>query len=80
MHGSGWLIDKDLVVTAGHMLYKSTDKWGGLISVKVYIGYSGNDYTNVEVRHGKFVAAPTEWIKSSSPTYDVGFVSLFSVS
>ena len=75
LHGTGWLIAKDLVVTAGHVIYDSKDKWGGLTSMEVYIGYSGNDVPNRELRYGKFVAAPTEWVKDSNPKYDVGFVS-----
>ena len=74
LHGTGWLIAKDLVVTAGHVIYDSKDKWGGLNSMKVCIGYNGNDHSNLESRYGKFVAAPTEWIKDLDPKYDVGFV------
>ena len=75
LHGTGWLIAKDLVVTAGHVIYDSKDKWGGLYSMKVCIGYNGNDHSNLESRYGKFVAAPTEWIKDLDAKYDVGFVS-----
>ena len=60
LHGTGWLIAKDLVVTAGHMVYDSNDKWGGLTSIRVCIGYSGSNKTTLESRYGKFVAAPTE--------------------
>ena len=77
LHGTGWLIAKDLVVTAGHVIYDSKDKWGGLTSVKAYIGYSGKDHSNRELRYGKFVAAPTEWIKDLNAKYDVGFVSCY---
>ena len=76
LHGTGWLIAKDLVVTAGHVIYDSKDKWGGLQSIKVYIGYNGNDHSNLESRYGEFVAAPTEWIKDLDVKYDVGFVGL----
>ena len=75
LHGTGWLIDKDLVVTAGHVIYDSKDEWGGPTSMKVCIGYNGNDRSNLESRYGKFVAAPTEWIKDRNFKYDVGFVS-----
>lgn len=78
LHGTGWLIAKDLVVTAGHMIYDSKDKWGGLTSMKVYIGYNGEDHSNLESRYGKFVAVPTEWIKDLDAKYDVGFVSFLS--
>ena len=78
LHGTGWLMAKDLVVTAGHVIYDSKDKWGGLTSIKVYVGYSGNDHSNLESRYGKFVAVPLEWIKDSSAQYDVGFVSFLS--
>lgn len=78
LHGTGWLIAKDLVVTAGHVVYDSKDKWGGLNSMKVCIGYNGNDRSNLESRFGKFVAAPTEWIKDLDVKYDVGFVSFLA--
>ena len=43
--------------------------------MKVYIDYNGNDHSYLESRYGKFVAAPTEWIKDLDAKYDVGFVS-----
>ena len=79
LHGTGWLIAKDVVVTAGHVIYDSKDKWGGLSSIKVYIGYNGKDNLNLESRYGKFVATPTEWIKDLSAKYDVGFVGFLSL-
>lgn len=33
LHGTGWLIAKDLVVTAGHVIYDTKDEWGGLASM-----------------------------------------------
>ena len=76
LHGTGWLTAKDLVVTAGHVIYDSTDQWGGLTSMKVFIGYHGNDASNLKSRYGKFVAVPTEWVKDLDAKYDVGFVSV----
>lgn len=78
LHGTGWLIAKDLVVTAGHVIYDSKDKWGALTSMKVCIGYNGNDHSNLESRYGSFVAVPTEWIKDLNAKYDVAFVSFLS--
>ena len=78
LHGTGWLITKDLVVTAGHVIYDSEDKWGGLTSMEVFIGYNGNNHSHLESRYGKFVAAPTEWVKDLNRKYDLGFVGLLS--
>ncbi len=78
LHGTGWLISRDLVVTAGHVIYDSKDEWGGLTSMKVCIGYNGNDHSKLEIRFGKFVAVPTEWIKDLDVKYDVAFVSFLS--
>lgn len=76
LHGTGWLIAKDLVVTAGHVIYDTKDEWGGLASMKVYIGYNGNHHSTLESRYGEFVAVPTEWIKDLDAKYDVGFIKL----
>lgn len=60
------------------MIYDTKDEWGGLASMKVYIGYNGNDHSTLESRYGEFVAVPTEWIKDLDAKYDVGFVSFIS--
>ncbi len=46
--------------------------------MKVCIGYNGNDHSKLEIRFGKFVAVPTEWIKDLDVKYDVAFVSFLS--
>ncbi|PWY83850.1 hypothetical protein BO94DRAFT_599305 [Aspergillus sclerotioniger CBS 115572] len=75
--GTGWLITKDTVVTAGHCLYDSNG--GYLRSVKVYIGYQGPEDTaldrnSCEMRLGKVATIPAEYIKTAHTVHDVGFV------
>ncbi|KAG7134317.1 Glutamyl endopeptidase like protein [Verticillium longisporum] len=40
---TGWLIRKDLLVTAGHCAYDHSHGLGRLLHVKAYIGYSGKE-------------------------------------
>lgn len=76
--GTGWLIAKDIVVTAAHCLYDSDG--GYLRSVKVYIGYEGPEDTALnrnmcEMRLGEIATIPAEYIKTAHTVHDVGFVS-----
>jgi hypothetical protein len=75
--GTGWLISKDEIVTAGHCVYDHKG-CSFLKYVKVYFGYDGPDSVHQDTcvyRRGVVVAAPAEYIKAVSPTHDVGFVS-----
>ncbi|CRK45868.1 hypothetical protein BN1723_006776, partial [Verticillium longisporum] len=40
---TGWLIRKDLLVTAGHCAYDHSHGLGRLLHVKAYVGYSGKE-------------------------------------
>lgn len=78
--GTGWLISKDIVVTAAHCLYDSNG--GYLRSIKVYIGYEGPEETalernSCEMRLGTVATIPAEYIKTGHTVHDVGFVSTF---
>ena len=79
MMGTGWLIAPDLIVTAGHMAFDWDHKLGFVKDIKAWIGYHGRDQVgkdSVQLRHGKTVATPAEWIKAPRENYDVCFIKL----
>ena len=79
MMGTGWLIAPDLIVTAGHMSFDWEHGFGFVKEVKAWIGYFGRDnvgHDSVQVRHGKTVACPTEWIKAPRENYDISFIKV----
>ncbi|PWY86719.1 hypothetical protein BO70DRAFT_422329 [Aspergillus heteromorphus CBS 117.55] len=76
---TGWLIAKDVVVTAGHCLYDTRN--GYLKSVKAYIGYQGPEEqalqrNSCQMRLGSIAVTPAEYIKTSHTVHDVGFIKL----
>ncbi|KAI0538442.1 hypothetical protein GGR58DRAFT_501106 [Xylaria digitata] len=81
---SGWLIRKDLVVTAGHCASDHSHSLGRLAHVKAYIGYHGNENINdssydVQFRTAKRVATTQSWLeKGTNEAYDVSFILLSS--
>jgi hypothetical protein len=46
--GTGWLIDSDLLVTAGHCVYGWANEFGRAVCIKAYIGCSGRDSVNAK--------------------------------
>ena len=79
MMGTGWLIEPDLIVTAGHMSFDWDHKFGFAKEIKTWIGYHGRDHVtheSVQLRHGKTVCAPAEWIKAPRENYDVAFIKV----
>ena len=79
MMGTGWLIEPDLIVTAGHMSFDWDHNFGFAKEIKAWIGYYGRDNvgdTSVQFRHGKTVSAPAEWIKAPHENYDVSFIKV----
>ena len=77
--GTGWLIQKDLLVTAGHCVYSHGHRRPHVISIKAYLGYHGKDSESkdyVELRHGYQVATPTQWAKAQHVPHDVAFIQL----
>ena len=65
--GTGWLIEDDLVVTAGHVAYDWQNILGGLISATIYLGYSSEKSVGnpgVEKRMGIRVVCLSAWITS----------------
>ena len=79
MMGTGWLIEPDLIVTAGHMSFDWDHKFGFALEIKAWIGYYGRENvgdTSVQFRHGKTVSVPAEWIKAPRENYDVSFIKV----
>ncbi|RBA10536.1 hypothetical protein FPRO05_05125 [Fusarium proliferatum] len=73
--GTGWLINNDMVVTAGHCLYDWRYMGGFLKYVKCYFGYEGERSPGV-YRYGVTAAAPAEYLKAESSVHDVSFIRL----
>ncbi|KAF7511346.1 hypothetical protein GJ744_004911 [Endocarpon pusillum] len=81
--GTGWLINNDTIVTAGHCSYDHSHNLGRLTHVKAYIGYYGkasiNDSKNyaVQFRTGKRVAIPEGWLAGEdNEPRDVSFIQV----
>lgn len=80
---TGWLIENDLLVTAGHCAYDWSHRYGLLTHVKAYIGYSGkeaaSDTQMVQLRMGIRVATTEGWLINGSSD-SRGDVSLIRVN
>lgn len=82
--GTGWMISKDILVTAGHCVYDKAYKMGQVKSIVAYLGYQGVDsidrpYSNVEIAYGKVVATTAGWIRNLGNIgrqYDIAWVKL----
>jgi V8-like Glu-specific endopeptidase len=72
--GTGWLIDNDLVATAGHCVFDWKAKGAFLKYIKCYFGYDGIRSPGL-YRYGVAAACPAEYLKAESDVHDVGFVS-----
>jgi V8-like Glu-specific endopeptidase len=81
--GTGWLIRKDLVVTAGHNVY-STSYGGKANQIKCWVGYYGRDSINErEVQHRKAlnVVTTARWFQEGpGPDCRIRDVALIQVS
>lgn len=79
---TGWLIENDLLVTAGHCSYDWSHKYGRLTHVKAYIGYSGKDSvrekSEVQLRMGIRVTSTERWLSkgATDPRGDVALIRL----
>lgn len=78
---TGWLIAKDVVVTAGHCAYDWDHGFGRLKKVKAYIGYTGQQSIGkeeVEFQPGKVVVTTPEWIDTDGgdEQKDIAFIKL----
>jgi hypothetical protein len=77
--GTGWLVAKDLVVTAGHNVSHAAH--GRAESVRAFIGYENrssieNPPDGMEERNGHLVATPAEWHFHRTVKFDVAFLRL----
>lgn len=67
--GSGWLITPDIVVTAGHNVYKGDGNGSGKATViECHIGYHGRESVgegDTQTRYAKRCVTPAEWIYTS---------------
>ena len=81
--GTGWLINQDTIVTAGHCSYDWGHKLGRLTHVKAYIGYAGKESIKdtskfaVQFRTGKRVATTQRWLSGGdNESGDVSFIQV----
>ncbi len=81
--GTGWLINSDTIVTAGHCSYDRSHNLGRLTHVKAYIGYHGKESIKdnkkyaVQFRTGKRVSIPQGWIADEkNEPRDVSFIQV----
>lgn len=63
--GTGWLINKNYVMTEGHMLYTAED--GYAKHTAVYIGASGGSYKQYRLGHSYHVGA--DYVENCGATY-----------
>jgi hypothetical protein len=81
--GTGWLINNDTIVTAGHCSYDWSHNLGRLTHVKAYIGYYGKESIKdsrnyaVQFRTGKRVAVSQGWLAGeNNEPRDVSFIQV----
>ena len=81
--GTGWLINNDTIVTAGHCSYDWSHNLGRLTHVKAYIGYHGKESIKdsknyaVQFRTGKRVAVSQGWLAGeNNEPRDVAFIQV----
>jgi V8-like Glu-specific endopeptidase len=79
-HCTGWLIEPDLLVTAGHCAFDHVYGFGRAAEVKAYVGYRGRaslGQPDVQLRHGMRALVPQGWMDSDvNRQNDVAFVKL----
>lgn len=82
--GTGWLIQPDLLVTAGHVVYDWTgnggDPMGKAVIINAYIGYHGRANLkdkHVQARSAQTIVTTAEWLTSNFNRHrDVAFIKL----
>jgi glutamyl endopeptidase len=70
--GSGILIDKDILLTAGHCLY--IKEYGPAVDLKFYPGRHGNIAENIFSSKKFFL--PKEWQENQDEDHDLGLIVL----
>jgi hypothetical protein len=80
---TGWLIEPDVLVTAGHCANDWSHNYGKLTHVKAYIGYTGKEAVSeanqVQMRMGIKVATTESWLTKGN-TDSRGDVSLICLN
>lgn len=78
--GTGYLVRKNLLVTAGHCVYDQALGLGRADHIKAYIGYSGlepsGDDDICQEALGEYVTTPSSWVVSKNRSHDFAFVRL----
>lgn len=77
--GTGWLIDSDLLVTAGQIVYDHQYGYARATEIKAYVGYHGKEFvhtdSHVQFRKGVKVATTKNWIMSDvNRANDLSFI------
>ena len=78
--GSGWLVSKEVFVTAGHCVYDWSHKFGRVTKMKCFVGYNGkeslgkNDNSQVQFRPATRVMTTVGWRQQRDRSHDVAFV------
>lgn len=72
--GSGNMVSKDTVLTAGHCIYSKKDG-GWASSVAVYAGRNGN-YAPYGGAYSKKLISVSGWVDNSSSQHDIGAIKL----
>ena len=78
---TGWLVQPDILVTAGHCAYDWRDSFGRAVNINAYIGYQGKssiaDDPSVQSRQAKRIVTTAGWLDSKKKRVnDVSFIQL----
>lgn len=82
MMGTGWLIQPDLLVTAGHVVYDWSKRLGEAREIRCYVGYNGRasiGESYVQSRSAKKVVTTAEWLADTpdrARTKDLAFIQV----
>ncbi|KAJ8522552.1 hypothetical protein ONZ45_g849 [Pleurotus djamor] len=70
---TGFLVDKQIVVTAGHAVFRVGDGWCN--EVEVWVGYGlANKGTHPQCRYAHSVITTEQWRGQQNPRFDVAFI------
>ncbi|KFY11108.1 hypothetical protein V492_04655 [Pseudogymnoascus sp. VKM F-4246] len=75
--GTGWLVDKDTIATAGHCVFSKVS--GHLNGVTVVFGYHGKQSQHsldTEMQHGSHVALHWGWYDANRKKNDIALIRL----
>ncbi|KAE8412388.1 trypsin-like cysteine/serine peptidase domain-containing protein [Aspergillus pseudocaelatus] len=72
---TGWLIDEDTVITAGHCAYKPS--YGRATDIRIFLGYNGQSSVKtkeVQGRRGKYIAVHWGYFDKCQKEYDLAVI------